>query len=198
MKLLTTKKERGIVMEQLRPVSKTEKVIFPIAVTGIVGIILPSAIPLLGMLMLGNLMKESGVVPRLTNTAKTRKIVSVILTIIIPLFVLCAEDSKQYACGYGRTDRERLRALKKAMPNTKLQMLFRGQNILGYKHYADDVVDEFVKKTIENGSIPLFVLCAEDSKQYACGYGRTDNACHVWSHCVLSKTDAIYCVYSTL
>ena len=46
---------------------------------------------------------------------------------------------------------ERLRALRKAMPNTKLQMLFRGQNILGYKHYADDVVDAFVKKAIENG-----------------------------------------------
>ena len=46
---------------------------------------------------------------------------------------------------------ERLRALRKAMPNTKLQMLFLGQNILGYKHYADDVVDEFVKKSIENG-----------------------------------------------
>ena len=46
---------------------------------------------------------------------------------------------------------ERLRALKKAMPNTKLQMLLRGQNILGYKHYADDVVDEFCKKSIENG-----------------------------------------------
>lgn len=46
---------------------------------------------------------------------------------------------------------ERLRALKKAMPNTRLQMLFRGQNILGYKHYADDVVDAFVKKSIENG-----------------------------------------------
>lgn len=46
---------------------------------------------------------------------------------------------------------ERLRALKRAMPNTKLQMLFRGQNILGYKHYADDVVDNFVKKSIENG-----------------------------------------------
>ncbi len=46
---------------------------------------------------------------------------------------------------------ERLRALKKAMPSTKLQMLFRGQNILGYKHYADDVVDAFVKKSIENG-----------------------------------------------
>ncbi len=46
---------------------------------------------------------------------------------------------------------ERLRALKKALPHTKLQMLFRGQNMLGYKHYADDVVDEFVKKSIENG-----------------------------------------------
>jgi len=46
---------------------------------------------------------------------------------------------------------ERLRTLKKAMPNTKLQMLLRGQNLLGYKHYADDVVDAFVKKAIENG-----------------------------------------------
>lgn len=46
---------------------------------------------------------------------------------------------------------ERLRALRKALPNTKLQMLLRGQNILGYKHYADDVVDYFVKKTLENG-----------------------------------------------
>lgn len=46
---------------------------------------------------------------------------------------------------------ERLRALKKAMPNTRLQMLFRGQNILGYKHYADDVVDEFVRLSIKNG-----------------------------------------------
>ena len=46
---------------------------------------------------------------------------------------------------------ERLRILRKAMPNTKLQMLLRGQNLLGYKHYADDVVDLFVKKSIENG-----------------------------------------------
>ena len=46
---------------------------------------------------------------------------------------------------------ERLRKLRKAMPKTKLQMLLRGQNILGYKHYADDVVDEFVKKSIQNG-----------------------------------------------
>ena len=46
---------------------------------------------------------------------------------------------------------ERLRTLKKGLPNTKLQMLFRGQNILGYKHYADDVVDAFCRKSIENG-----------------------------------------------
>ena len=46
---------------------------------------------------------------------------------------------------------ERLRILKKNMPKTKLQMLFRGQNILGYKHYADDVVEQFCKKSIENG-----------------------------------------------
>ena len=46
---------------------------------------------------------------------------------------------------------ERLRTLRKAIPNTKLQMLLRGQNLLGYKHYADDVVDEFVKKSIDNG-----------------------------------------------
>ena len=46
---------------------------------------------------------------------------------------------------------ERLRALRKALPNTKLQMLLRGQNLLGYKHYADDVVDLFCKKSIENG-----------------------------------------------
>ena len=46
---------------------------------------------------------------------------------------------------------ERLRILKKHMPNTKLQMLFRGQNILGYKHYADDVVDEFCRLSIKNG-----------------------------------------------
>lgn len=85
MRLLTTKKERGIIMEQLRPVSKAEKVVFPIAVTGIVGLVLPSAIPLLGMLMLGNLMKESEVVPRLTNTAKNEliNIITILLGVIV-------------------------------------------------------------------------------------------------------------------
>ena len=70
MRLLTTKKEREIVMEQLRPVSKKEKIIFPIAVTIIVSLLLPSAAPLVGCLMLGNLFKESGVADRLCKTAQ--------------------------------------------------------------------------------------------------------------------------------
>ena len=67
MRLLTTRKERVIKMEQLRTVSKLEKVLFPLIVTLVVGIILPSAIALLGMLMLGNLFRESGVVERLSS-----------------------------------------------------------------------------------------------------------------------------------
>ena len=70
MKALTTKKERSIVMEQLRPVSKLEKVCFPILVTILVSLIVPSAAPLVGCLMLGNLFKESGVVDRLSKTAQ--------------------------------------------------------------------------------------------------------------------------------
>lgn len=70
MKGLTTKKERSIVMGQLRPVSKTEKVIFPIAVTIVISLLVPSAAPLVGMLMLGNLLKESGVCDRLVKTAQ--------------------------------------------------------------------------------------------------------------------------------
>lgn len=70
MRLMTTKKERTIRMKQLRQVSKVEKVLFPIIVTLVVGIILPSAVPLLGMLMLGNLFKESGVVERLSSQAQ--------------------------------------------------------------------------------------------------------------------------------
>ncbi|NLX86365.1 MAG: sodium ion-translocating decarboxylase subunit beta [Clostridiales bacterium] len=69
MKALTTKKERMVKMEQLREVSKTEKVLFPIIVTIAVSLILPSAAALVGMLMLGNLFRESGVVERLTKTA---------------------------------------------------------------------------------------------------------------------------------
>lgn len=69
MKLLTTKEERMIRMEQLRPVSKLEKILFPIIVTTVVCLILPSVTPLVGMLMLGNLFRESGVVKQLTETA---------------------------------------------------------------------------------------------------------------------------------
>ncbi len=69
MKLLTTKKERAIKMEQLRPVSKLEKILFPIVVTIVVVLILPTTAPLVGMLMLGNLFKESGVVKQLSETA---------------------------------------------------------------------------------------------------------------------------------
>ena len=69
MKLLTTEKERKIRMEQLRPVSKLEKILFPIVVTIVVTMILPTTAPLVGMLMLGNLFRESGVVKQLTETA---------------------------------------------------------------------------------------------------------------------------------
>ena len=85
MKLLTTKKERAIRMEQLRPVSKLEKICFPLVVTAVVGIILPSAIPLLGMLMLGNLFRESGVVGRLVETASNSmiNIITILLGIVV-------------------------------------------------------------------------------------------------------------------
>jgi len=69
MKLMTTKKERAIKMGQLRPVSKLEKILFPIIVTIVVAMILPTTAPLVGMLMLGNLFRESGVVRQLTDTA---------------------------------------------------------------------------------------------------------------------------------
>ena len=69
MKLLTTEQERKIRMDQLRPVSKLEKILFPIIVTIVVCLILPTTAPLVGMLMLGNLFRESGVVKQLTETA---------------------------------------------------------------------------------------------------------------------------------
>jgi len=69
MKLMTTEKERKIKMEQLRPVSKLEKILFPIVVTIVVSMILPTTAPLVGMLMLGNLFRECGVVRQLTETA---------------------------------------------------------------------------------------------------------------------------------
>ena len=85
MKLLTTKKERQIVMKELRPVSRTEKIIFPIVVTIFVSLLVPSAAPLIGCLMLGNLMKECGVVERLNKTAQNElmNIVTIFLGISV-------------------------------------------------------------------------------------------------------------------
>ncbi|MEW5785328.1 MAG: sodium ion-translocating decarboxylase subunit beta [Bacillota bacterium] len=70
MRLMTTQKERQIVMKQLRPVSKTEKVIFPIVVIILTGLLLPAALPLLGTFMFGNILRESGVTERLSKTAQ--------------------------------------------------------------------------------------------------------------------------------
>ena len=70
MKVLTTKKEREVKMTQLRKVSKTEKIVFPVVVLVLIALILPSVVPLLGMLMLGNLFRECGVVDRLSDTAQ--------------------------------------------------------------------------------------------------------------------------------
>ena len=85
MKFFTTPKERMIKMEQLRPVSKREKIIFPIAVTLVVGLLLPDALPLLGMLMLGNLFKESMVTERLAKTASNElcNIITILLGTIV-------------------------------------------------------------------------------------------------------------------
>ncbi len=85
MKLLTSKKERQITMKELRPVSRTEKVIFPIVVTIFVALLVPSAAPLVGCLMLGNLLKESGVCERLSKTVQNElmNIVTVFLGISV-------------------------------------------------------------------------------------------------------------------
>lgn len=85
MKLLTTQKEREVKMEQLRVVPKIEKIVFPIAVTVICVLMLPSVAPLLGMLMLGNLFKESGVVDRLSDTAQNAlvNIVTIMLGVTV-------------------------------------------------------------------------------------------------------------------
>ncbi|SHJ89360.1 sodium ion-translocating decarboxylase subunit beta [Paramaledivibacter caminithermalis] len=85
MKALTTKKERMVKMEQLRPVSKTEKILFPIMVTLVVSLMLPPAATLIGMLMLGNLFRECGVTGRLTDTASNALIN--IVTIFLGLSV---------------------------------------------------------------------------------------------------------------
>ena len=85
MKALTSKKDRQIVMGQLRTVSKTEKIVFPIVVTVLVSLMLPSAAPLIGALMLGNLFKESGVTERLSKTAQNElmNIVTIFLGVTV-------------------------------------------------------------------------------------------------------------------
>ena len=94
MKALTTKKERTVVMKQLRTVTKTEKIVFPIMVTIIVSLIVPDAAVLVGMLMLGNLMKESGVVDRIQKTAGNE--LMNIITIFLALSVGCTTSANTF------------------------------------------------------------------------------------------------------
>ena len=94
MKVLTTKKERAVKMGQLRKVSKTEKIVFPIAVVLFCSLLLPSVAPLLGLLMLGNLFRESGVVQRLSDTAQNALIN--IITIMLGLSVGAKADGATF------------------------------------------------------------------------------------------------------
>ena len=94
MKALTTKKERAVKMGQLRKVSKTEKIVFPIAVVLFCSLLLPSVAPLLGLLMMGNLFKESGVVQRLSDTAQNAMIN--IITIMLGLSVGAKADGSTF------------------------------------------------------------------------------------------------------
>ena len=94
MKALTTKKERAVKMGQLRKVSKTEKIVFPIAVVLFCSLLLPSVAPLLGLLMMGNLFKESGVVQRLSDTAQNAMIN--IITIMLGLSVGAKADGATF------------------------------------------------------------------------------------------------------
>ena len=101
MKLLTNKEERKIAMKQLRTVSKTEKIIFPIAMTLIISLLLPSAAPLIGCLMLGNLMKECGVVERLSKTVQNElmNIVTIFLGISVGATATAANFLNWYTIG---------------------------------------------------------------------------------------------------
>ena len=94
MKALTTRKERAVKMGQLRKVSKTEKIVFPIAVVLFCSLLLPSVAPLLGLLMMGNLFKESGVVQRLSDTAQNAMIN--IITIMLGLSVGAKADGATF------------------------------------------------------------------------------------------------------
>ncbi len=97
MRLLTTPRERAIRMKPLRQVSKLEKIIFPVAVTLVVGLLLPDAIPLLGMLMLGNLFRESGVVERLSSQAQNGLINTI--TIFLGVAVGCKAKGEMFLSG---------------------------------------------------------------------------------------------------
>ncbi len=94
MRALTTKKERGIVMKQMRTVSKSEKIIFPILCTIVVSLIIPDSTVLVGMLMLGNLMKECGVVDRLQKTAGNE--LMNIITLFLALSVGCTTSANTF------------------------------------------------------------------------------------------------------
>ena len=94
MMALTTKKERAIKMDQLREVTKTEKIIFPIAVTIFIGLILPAAVPLLGSLMLGNLFRETGLTNRLSDTSQNALIN--ILTIFLGVSVGATANAARF------------------------------------------------------------------------------------------------------
>lgn len=85
IRLLTTKAERGLIMKQLRPVSRTEKILFPLSTSIIISLLVPAALPLVGMFMLGNLFRESGVVTRLTNAAQNE--IMNVMTIFLGLAV---------------------------------------------------------------------------------------------------------------
>ena len=94
MKLCTTKKERAVKMEQLRPVSKTEQILFPVVVTVVVCLILPEATSLIGMLMLGNLFRECGVTDRLSDTVQNA--LMNIITIFLALSVGCTTSANTF------------------------------------------------------------------------------------------------------
>ena len=94
IRLLTTKKERQIKMQQLRPVSKIEKILFPIVVTTVAVLLVPSCAPLIGCLMLGNLFKESGVVPHLVDTAGNALLY--IVTILLGVCVGATADGQNF------------------------------------------------------------------------------------------------------
>lgn len=94
IRLLTTKKERQIKMTQLRDVSKTEKIIFPILVTTVVVLLIPDCAPLIGCLMLGNLIKESGVVPNLTHAAGNS--ILYIVTILLGVCVGATASAEKF------------------------------------------------------------------------------------------------------